>query len=136
MTEVNEKLPIKEEPEPLDILLKTMEKYVKNKKNCSPEDLKGKYGKSFQALKAKLAQDTKKYLQYAIFGSLYWEDSEHGRKAMKKAQAILDEMEIGKRAGKAVFTDMNIDALIDLAQSARNRIVTEAWWPYQMRTTA
>ena len=55
---------------------------------------------------------------------------------MKKAQTILDEMEIGKRAGKAVFADMNIDALIDLAQSARNRVVTEAWWPYQMEMAA
>ena len=104
MTDVNEKMLIQEEQEPLDILLKTMEKYVKNKRNCSPEDLSGKYAKSFQAL--------------------------------KKAQTILDEMEIGKRAGKAVFADMNIDALIDLAQSARNRVVTEAWWPYQMEMAA
>ena len=136
MTDVNEKMLIQEEQEPLDILLKTMEKYVKNKRNCSPEDLSGKYAKSFQALKERLAQDTKKYLHYAVFGSLYWEDSDQGRIALKKAQAILDEMEIGKRAGKTVFADMNIDALIDLAQSARNRVVTEAWWPYQMEMAA
>lgn len=120
---------VQAEPELLDVLSETLGRYDKNLRLCSKQDLEGKYAKSFLKLKEKLAADLKNFLMEDVFAGMEWVLA--NKDAAKKAQDIINETQLGKKASHAAFVDRNIDEIVSLAFSTRSRIVTEVWSPFQ-----
>ena len=123
---------LKEEPDAIEDLIQTLAVYEKNIQNCTPEELNGKYKKAFSRLVKRLEEDLKAYLFEEIFGFLYWGRDPYCPAALQKAQEIIREMEVGKRASKAI-KELNIDAVVEVAQEARHHVIYDAWYPYQQK---
>ena len=113
----------------------SLEKYKKNKTLVSPEDLAGKYKVPFQKLKAQLLDELSEYLKaYSLEGLKVIQDN-NSEKFAEAVNRIYLDTGIGKRVGKAVFKDFDLEQVKQLAEELRLRIYNEAWVPYFQKYT-
>lgn len=116
------------EQEALKTLRLTLAKYRANKEKVSPKDLETKYKKAFASLKQQLKEETETYLTIIMLQNMrILDDNTH-----ETLDALLSDMnlhQIGKRAGRAVFKNYNLDELrqIGLEQRERNKKIILHW---------
>ncbi len=107
--------------EALKTLESTLEKYRLNKTKVSPEDLNGRYKVSFQKLKEKLKEEMQSYLAEYCFSGFRILQSDSGE-LMKAIDKSIQESQIGKRAGRAVFKNFSLQELQEIAKEQRQRV--------------
>lgn len=107
----------------LKALESTLEKYRKNKTNVSPEDLAGKYRVSFQKLKEKLKAETEDYLMAYCFSGFCFQRGDSGD-LLEAINRSIQEDQIEKRAGRAVFQNCSLQEIQEIA--AEQRQIVEA----------
>lgn len=108
------------EAEALNNLRLTLEKYKKNKENVSKEDLEGKYKKSFDKLKAQLSKEAEAYIIVLMFQGMHF----YHEYIDETVEALMDDInarQIGKRVGRAVFKNYDLDEVKAIALEQRDR---------------
>lgn len=108
----------------------TLEKYRKNKTLVSPEDLKGKYKVPFQKLQAQLTDEIWEFLKTYALEELELIDDEHFEEFTDNVKRIFTEPNLGKRIGKAVSKDFDLEQVKEIAKGLRLKVISEAWVPY------
>lgn len=100
----------------------TLERYRKNKTLVSPEELAGKYKKSFQKLKHQLKEELEEYLRLFILDGLQVRDDEEGNQVIADINQSFKEGQIGKRVGQAAFREFDLEKIKQIAQEHRQRV--------------
>ena len=110
----------------------TLEKYKKNKTMVSPKDLAGKYKIPFQKLKEQLAGELSDYMKaYALERLILTTEKKEAFKEFTDAtNRIFQSTDMGKRIGKAVFKEFDLELVKRLAEVFRIQVHNEAWVPY------
>lgn len=99
----------------------TLEKYRKNKTLVPPEDLAGKYKVPFQNLKNQLKREVQEYLETYCLGGLLIAKDDCEEVVAEINQAYADA-DVGKRIGRAIFKDFDLEAVKQIAEEHRQRI--------------
>lgn len=109
-----------------------LEKYKKNKTLVSPEDLEGRYKVPFQKLKAELKEELEEYLKDYTLEQLELNTNfqEYLDKFADDVNQIFADAGIGKRIGRAVFKDFDLEQVRQLAEELRIKVYNEAWVPF------
>lgn len=114
--------------EALKIAALTLEKYRKNKTMVSPEDLQGKYKIPFQKLKEQLKGEIEDYLKAFCLSDIRIKESDCQDIVAAIDKSFVDN-QIGKKVGRAVFKEFDIEAVKQIAKEHRERIL-KIYEPY------
>jgi len=111
----------------------SLEKYKKNKTLVSPEDLKGKYKVPFEKLVSQMKDELSDYLkEYSLEGLKLADDIETFAADVNR---IYETSDYGRRVGKAIFKEFDLEQVKQIAEELRRRVYEEAWVPYFHRHT-
>lgn len=87
-----------------------------------PEELAGKYKKSFEKLKQKLREDLAEYLRIFILDGLQIRDDSEGQQVITDINNAFKEAQIGCQIGKAAFRDFDLEEIKRIAQEHRQKV--------------
>lgn len=101
---------------------RTLENYKKNLAVLSPEDLAGKYRKSFLRQRQKLKEELEEYLNAFVLEGIRILDNEEGRDVAGSIIRMLRSDGAGEQAGRAAFQELDLGEVVRIAQEQRDMV--------------
>ena len=106
-----------------EIAAATLEKYRKNKTLVPPEELEGKYKKSFEKLKQQLKVELEEYLRLFILDGLQIRNDDEGQQVIAEINQAFKDVQIGRQVGRAAFREFDLEKIRRIAQEQRQRVM-------------
>ena len=100
----------------------TLEKYRKNKTLVPPEELAGKYKKSFEKLKQQLKEELEEYLRLFVLDGLQVRNDDEGQQVIAEINQAFKEAQIGRQVGRAAFREFDLEKIKQIAQEYRQKV--------------
>lgn len=100
----------------------TLEKYRKNKTLVPPEELAGKYKKSFEKLKQQLKEELEEYLRLFVLDGLRVRNDDEGQQVIAEINQAFKEAQIGRQVGRAAFREFDLEKIKRIAEEHRRKV--------------
>lgn len=100
----------------------TLEKYRKNKTLVPPEELAGKYKKSFEKLKQQLKEELEEYLRLFVLDGLQVRNDDEGQQVIAEINQAFKEAQIGRQVGRAAFREFDLEKIKRIAEEHRRKV--------------
>jgi len=107
--------------EAFEKLAATLEVYRKNKTLVPPEELAGRYRKSFERLKQQLKGELEEYLRISVLGGLRVIDNDEGRRVADRINRAWKESGAGRVVSRAAFWEFDLWKIKRTAQEHRRK---------------
>lgn len=111
----------------------TLERYRKNKTLVPPEELAGKYKKSFERLEQQLKAELEEYLKLRVIEGLQIIDNDEGRRTIDRIDQMIQASGAGREVGRAAFQRFDLEEIERLAGELHWKIHEEIYKPYVER---
>lgn len=107
----------------LEKTAETLDRYRKNKTLVPPEELAGKYKKSFQKLSKQLKRELEEYLSLFILDGIKIIDNDEGHQVAEQINQAWKQAGIEQQIKRAAFLEFDLEKIKRIAKEQRQRVM-------------
>ena len=115
--------PMEKSSKSLEKTAETLDRYRKNKTLVPPEELAGKYKKSFQKLSKQLKRELEEYLSLFILDGIKIIDNDEGHQVAEQINQAWKQAGIEQQIKRAAFLEFDLEKIKRIAKEQRQRVM-------------